>query len=195
MCCTPLRPVPVALRPAATFFSSTPLTTSSAPPPAPVRLRAGMRRGGATGAPPAGRSRHHDRSQPAPPPPMLAPRGFRGSLLPTFTPIRCAPDGATSATPPVAVWLTRWTTPLVVLAPSGQRQPLRPWRSGQSPRRPRCAGRQPRASRSRPHRTRPDPRPPQPLHRPVLRNGRWRGMRLTLRNWTSTTLRDHDRLP
>ena len=30
-----------------------------------------MRRGGATGAPPASRSGHHHRSQPAPPPPML----------------------------------------------------------------------------------------------------------------------------
>ena len=46
-----------------------------------------MRLGGATGAPPASRSRNHDRSQPAPPPPMLSQRGFRGRPLPTSIPI------------------------------------------------------------------------------------------------------------
>jgi len=69
-----------------------------------------MRLGGATGAPPASRSRNHDRSQPAPTPPMLAQRGFRGRLLPTLISIRCAPAGAMSATPPVAEWTTTTTT-------------------------------------------------------------------------------------
>ena len=58
--------------------------------------------------------------------------------------------------------------------PLGQCQPLRPWRSGQPPRRPRR-----RAQRARP------PQPPPP---PVLRNGGWRGLRLTIRNSTSTPL-------
>jgi len=60
----------------------------------------------ATGATPASCSRHRARSQPAPPPPMLAQRGFRARLLPTFIPIRCAPAGVMSDTPPVAVWTT-----------------------------------------------------------------------------------------
>ena len=51
--------------------------------------------------------------------PDASQRGFRGRLLLTFIQIRRAPAGAMSATPPVAVWITRWTTPLVVLAPSG----------------------------------------------------------------------------
>ena len=45
--------------------------------PAPVRLRSGMR-GGATGAPPASRSRHHHRSRPAPPSPFSSQRAVEG---------------------------------------------------------------------------------------------------------------------
>ena len=50
--------------------------------------------------------------------PDAAQRGFRARPLPTFIQIRRAPAEAMSATPPMAVWITRLTTPLVVLAPS-----------------------------------------------------------------------------
>jgi hypothetical protein len=58
-------------KPAETNSRNKLLTTSNSGASAPVRLRAGMRRGGATGAPPASHSRHHDRSRPAPPAPVL----------------------------------------------------------------------------------------------------------------------------
>ncbi|GEM_PF-2103687 len=78
----------------------------------------------------------------------------------------------TPATPPVAVWITRWTAPLVGLAPPEECQPLRPWRSGQLGGRPRCAGHQPRATRSRPHRT-PQAKPtPRLVARPSAPFGR-----------------------
>ena len=46
----------------------------------------------------------------------------------------------TPATPPVAVWRTRWTAPLVGLASPEERQPLRPWRSGEPGGRLRSSG-------------------------------------------------------
>ena len=44
--------------------------------------------------------------------PSASQRGWRGRPFPMRISIRCAPDGAMSAIPPVAVWMTRWTTPL-----------------------------------------------------------------------------------
>ena len=94
-----------------------------------------------------------------------------------------------SATPPVAVWITRWTTPLVVLAPSWVTSATPPVAEWTTTTTPRYAGTN-LALRARHHIERVQAHDRRrPRHPPVLRNGGWRGLRLTIRHSTALPLR------
>ncbi len=174
MCCARLRPVPVALRRAATFFSSTPLTNFQ-PRPAPVRLRAGC----AAAAQPALRLPvAHDTTtgRSLPLHPLCFATGPRaGCSLRSFHSMR-ARWGNVSHTARGGVVTAGDRTTSARRARSVGGNVSHSARGGVDNHHDDPADRAQAHDRRRPR------------HPPVLRNGGWRGLRLTIRNSTSTPL-------